>query len=77
MRGDACRGASRGEGVWLQISGGGARGAAHAKHVAHVRDARGVPAQGLVEGPRLLPRVASRAHGAGRAAGREAAGGGG
>ena len=54
---------------------GRARGAAHEKHVEHVRDARGVPAQWLVEGQRVLPRVASRAHGAGRAAGREAGGG--
>jgi len=53
----------------------GARGAAHEKHGDHVRDAGGVPAQGLVEGPRLLPGVASRAHGAGRAAGREAGAG--
>ena len=45
-------------------------GAAHVKHGVHVRDAGRVPAQGLVEGPRGLPRVASRAHGAGRAAGR-------
>ena len=51
-------------------------GAAHLKHQAHVRDAGGVPAQWLVEGVRALPRVASRAHGAGRAAGREAGGGG-
>jgi hypothetical protein len=55
---------------------GRARGAAHAKHVVHVRDAGGVPAQGLVELVRHLPRVASRAHGTGRAAGREAGGGG-
>ena len=47
--------------------GGKARGGAHVKHVAHVRDAGGVPAQRLVEGRRELPRVASRAHGAGRA----------
>eukprot|EP00964_Phaeocystis_antarctica_P096507 scaffold62787_cov64-Phaeocystis_antarctica.AAC.1 len=53
---------------------GGARGAAHLKHGVHVRDAGGVPVQRLVEG-RALPRVASRAHGAGRAAGQEAAGG--
>ena len=51
-----------------------ARGAAHGKHELHVRDAGGVQAQGLVEGLRDLPRVASRAHGAGRAAGPEAGG---
>ena len=60
-------------------SAGGAWVAAHVrtsiiKHVAHVRDAGGVPVQGLVEGERELPRVASRAHGAGR--GLRAAGGG-
>ena len=60
----------------LQIWGGGARGAAHVKDLVHVRDAGSVPAQGLVEGVRVLPRVASRAHGAGRAAGREPGGGG-
>ena len=38
------------------------------EHELHVRDAGGVPAQRLVEGVRGLPRVASRAHGAGRAA---------
>ena len=57
---------------WLA---GGAPGAAHRKHVDHVQDAGGVKAQGLVEGQRVLPRVASRAHGAERAAGREAGGG--
>ena len=46
--------------------GGGARRGAHTKHVAHVRDEGGVPAQLLVEGARVLPRVARRAHGAGR-----------
>ena len=55
----------------LAGAGRGARGSAHLKHVARVRDAGDVPAQRLVEGPRALPRVASRAHGAGRAAGRE------
>ena len=64
----ACTRNGQGRGLRLQISGGGVRGAAHVKHGDHGRDARGVPAQGLVEGPRLLPRVASRAHGAGRAA---------
>ena len=44
------------------------------KHEAHVCDGGGVPAQWLVEGPRFLPRVASRAHGAVRAGGREAGG---
>ena len=42
------------------------------EHVAHVRDAGGVPAERLVEGRHALPRVASRAHGAERAAGWEA-----
>ena len=40
------------------------RGAAHVKHAVHVRDAGRVPAERLVEGRRVLPRVASRAHGA-------------
>ena len=40
-----------------------ARGAAHLKHVVHVRDAGGVPAQKrLVECPRVLPRVARAGH---------------
>ena len=56
-------------------AGGGARRGVYVEHVAHVRDAGGVPVQRLVEGPRVLPRVASRAHGAGRVAGREAGGG--
>jgi hypothetical protein len=57
--------------------GEGARGAAHFEHAAHVRDAGCVPAERLVEGVRFLPRVASRAYEAGRAAGprRGAAGG--
>ena len=42
-------------------SAGSIRRAAHVKHPAHVRDAGGVPAQWLVEGLRVLPRVASRA----------------
>ena len=67
--------ACRGEGCNCRYRGQGARGAAHVKHAVHVRDAGGVPAQGLVELVRVLPRVASRAHGAGRAAGREAGGG--
>ena len=46
----------------LQRSGGTARGAAHAKHPLHVRDAGGVPAERLVELVRVLPRVASSAH---------------
>ena len=65
----------QGRGLRLQRSGAKRAGStAHAKHVDHVRDAGGVPAQGLVEGVRGLPRVARRAHGAGRAAGREAGG---
>ena len=87
MRGDA-RAASRGctgrdrearsvqaRGHDYRLAGRGARGAARLKHVFHVQDAGGVKAQGLVEGQRGLPRVASRAHGAERAAGREAGGG--
>ena len=50
---------------------GRARAAAHEKHAFHVRDAGGVPAQGLVELDRVLPRVASRAHSVRRATGRE------
>ena len=44
------------------------RGAAHVKHVIHVQDTGGDKSapQRLVEGLRVLPRVASRAHGAGR-----------
>jgi trimethylamine:corrinoid methyltransferase-like protein len=42
--------------------GGKAWGTAHVKHAAHLRDVGGVQAQGLVEGLRDLPRVASRAH---------------
>ena len=57
-----------------RLGGQRAWGAAHVKHGIHVRDAGCVPAQGLVEGVRVLPRVASRAHGEGRAASREAAG---
>ena len=46
------------------------------KHELHVRDAGGaVPAQGLVEGVRVLPRVRKQGIRAGREA-REAAGGG-
>ena len=65
---EACaRTACRGEGATADWADR-ARGAAHAKHYAHARDAGGVPAQRLVEGVRELPRVArSRAHGAGRA----------
>ena len=63
----------------VQIGGRteGARGAAHVKHEAHVRDAGGVPAQRLVEGFGELPRVASRGEGAtaGWWAGRGAVGG--
>ena len=62
------------EGACVAVAGG-ARGAAHRKHLDHVQDAGGVKAQKLVEGQRVLPRVASRAHGAERAAGREAGGG--
>ena len=68
----ACRGRARATPDW----GRGARGEAHSKHVVHVRDAGGIPAQRLVEGRRGLPRVASRAHGAGRAAGRAGGGAG-
>eukprot|EP00964_Phaeocystis_antarctica_P032502 scaffold18408_cov61-Phaeocystis_antarctica.AAC.3 len=52
-------------GVRLQI-GGRARGGAHVEHVAHVCDAGGVEAQQLVERRRVLPRVETRACGAGR-----------
>ena len=66
----ACRG------VWARLCRlGGMAGGAHVKHRAHVRNAGGVPAQRLVELVRVLPRVASRAYGAGRAAGGEAGGG--
>ena len=44
MRGLDCR--------WGQGSG-----RMHLKHVAHVRYAGGVPAQGLVKGDRVLPRA--------------------
>eukprot|EP00964_Phaeocystis_antarctica_P032501 scaffold18408_cov61-Phaeocystis_antarctica.AAC.2 len=54
--------------------GQGTRGGAHLEHVAHVFDFGGVEAQPLVERRRALPRVARRAYGAGRGAGREAAG---
>ena len=62
------RSVQRGERVRLCADWGAVRGeAADLKSAQHVRDAGGVPAQWLVEGPRVLPRVASRAHGAGRA----------
>ena len=48
---------------------------AHLEHPTHDFDTGGVPAQRLVEGRRVLPLVASRARGAGRAAGREGGGG--
>eukprot|EP00964_Phaeocystis_antarctica_P096347 scaffold62657_cov64-Phaeocystis_antarctica.AAC.7 len=43
------------------------------EHIAHVCDAGRVEAQRLVERRRMLPRVKSRAYGAGRATGRRAA----
>ena len=43
------------------------RAAAHVEHRAHVGDAGRVEADRLVEVPRFLARVASRAYGAGRA----------
>ena len=46
----------------LQIGWQGAQGAAHVKHPFHAPDAGGVPVQGLVEGSRALPRVASTGH---------------
>ena len=49
----------RGEGTTIQIAGHRVQVAAHSKHVVHVRDAGGVPAEGLVELVRALPRVAS------------------
>ena len=64
-RARCARGVPRGKGCYCRYRGK-ARGAAHVKHGVHVRDAGGVPVQRLVEGPSLLPRVASRAHGAGR-----------
>ena len=64
------RTACRGGRLRLCKIGGAGGGAAHYKHVVHVRDAGGVPVQlGLVEGVRALPRVASRAHGAGAGCG--------
>ena len=52
----------RGEGCDCKVWG-----AAHPKHALHVRDAGCVPArQRLVEGLRVLSRVACRVHGAGR-----------
>ena len=65
-RGSDCRFVK--EGAWRR---------SHPEHVAHVSDAGCVPAERLVEGVRSLPRVASRAYEAGRAAGprRGAAGG--
>ena len=59
----------------LQLQNIGQRGAgstAHVEHVVDVCDAGGVPIQWLVKGPCRLPRVASRAHGTGQAAGRAA-----
>ena len=73
----AVQAACRGEGGDYRFGGRRARGeAAHVKHLVHARDAGGVPAERLVEGCRALPRVASRAHGAGRAAALGEAGGG-
>ena len=62
-RGVCARNVQKGEVRPIQLGGHRARGAAHSKHVSHVSDARGVPAEGLVEGVRVLPRVASRGNG--------------
>ena len=51
----------------------GTRGA-HVEHVAHVRDAGGVKAQRLVEGPRVLPSRTEGMRCGGRGASREAGG---
>ena len=67
-RGVCARNVQKGEVRPIQLGGHRARGAAHSKHVSHVSDARGVPAEGLVEGVRVLPRVASRGNGAGHQA---------
>jgi len=47
-------GHARGKGPTQGLGAKGTRGA-HAEHVVHVRDAGGVKAQRLVEGPRVLP----------------------
>ena len=66
----------RGESAQARDCSGGhrVRGAAHGKHDNHVPDTGGVPAEGLVEGLRPLPRVASRGNGAGHAWGAAGAG---
>eukprot|EP00964_Phaeocystis_antarctica_P058602 scaffold34770_cov81-Phaeocystis_antarctica.AAC.1 len=51
-------------------------GRAHPEHGMHVRDARGVEAQRLVERGHALPRFGRRAYGAGPGAGLEVGGGG-
>ena len=50
----------RAEGTGRDCRFGGTQGAAHEKHLAHVCDARRVPAEGLVEGLRALPRVVTQ-----------------
>ena len=52
--------------------GRGKRAGAHIEHGLHVCDAGRIEAQRLVERRRVLPRIAMRAYGAGRASGREA-----
>ena len=48
------------------VDTGKIRGGAHLKHAAHFCDAGGVQAQRLVERPRALRRVETRAYNAGR-----------
>ena len=62
MRGAGCERGPRSR-RWRAIAQRARSGrGAHVKRPAHVRDAGGVPAQRLVEGPRVLSRVSSRVH---------------
>ena len=78
--GHAVRGEGAGQQTGVQRAGAGSaadwgqgtRGGAHHEHLVHVRDARGVEAQRLVERLRILPRVERRAYDAGQGSGREA-----
>ena len=58
--GRRCVCTQRAEGTGRDCRLGGTQGAAHSKHLVHVCDARRVPAEGLVEGLRALPRVVTQ-----------------
>jgi hypothetical protein len=52
---------ARGKARFKAVGDQGTRGA-HPEHAGHVRDLRGVKAQRLIEGPRVLPSRKGRAH---------------